>query len=72
MTSPQPSPVWNVNEKWAGLQKQSKACNLFIYLFFTQAAIGPSSIQIYQDNNHFIGNYQICAWLVYKHWTLEL
>ena len=28
MTSP---PLWNVDEKWTGLQKQSKACTLFIY-----------------------------------------
>ena len=66
--------LWNVDEKWTGLQKQSKAFNLYIYLFFTQASIGiHTNLSAQQSRNcrHFIGNSQICAWLVYTSTVLS-
>ena len=63
-----PPPLRNVDEKWTGLQKQSKACNLFIYFLhklplarlpykFIRTTIISSVIIVYQI--------QICGWLVY-------
>ena len=61
-SSPLPLPCEMLMKNGRGYKNNLKhVIYLFLYLFFTQAAIGPSSIQIYQDNNHFIGNYQICA-----------